>query len=170
MTFPDKYSLAGKSPVVTGAGNGIGRAIALAFADAGAAVACVDLDMDAAGRTSAAIRKTEAQAFPVQCNVSSEATVELAIKDILTKFPSVEILVNGAATYDPNGTVLDLTIADWNKWCFFDEPRNPAGNDRRGRWQYHSYRFAAWYRCRAAAFCLLRHKGRPDSIWESHGD
>ena len=48
MTLADKYSLAGKSAVVTGAGNGIGRAIALAFAEAGAKVACVDLDKAAA--------------------------------------------------------------------------------------------------------------------------
>ena len=32
MTVTDNYSLAGKSAVVTGAGNGIGRAISLAFA------------------------------------------------------------------------------------------------------------------------------------------
>ena len=52
MTLAGKYSLAGKSAVVTGAGNGIGRAIALAFAEAGANVACVDLDRMAAEATA----------------------------------------------------------------------------------------------------------------------
>jgi 3-oxoacyl-[acyl-carrier protein] reductase len=53
MTVTKKYSLVGKSAVVTGAGNGIGRAIALALAQAGAAVACVDVDPNAAEATVA---------------------------------------------------------------------------------------------------------------------
>jgi len=113
--LPDKYSLAGKSAVVTGAGNGIGRAIALAFGEAGAAVACVDLDAQAAAATAAAVAKNGVQALPVRCDVGDETAVGAAAKAILGKFPTIQILVNGAAGYDPNGTVLDLTLADWNR-------------------------------------------------------
>jgi len=113
--LPDKYSLAGKSAVVTGAGNGIGRAIALAFGEAGAAVACVDLDAQAAAATAAAVAKSGAQALPLRCDVADETDVGAAAKAILGKFPAIQILVNGAAGYDPNGTVLDLTLAEWNR-------------------------------------------------------
>ena len=115
MAATNKYSLAGKSAVVTGAGNGIGRAIALAFAEAGAPVACVDLDASAAEATASAVAKCGAEAFSVRCDVGSEADVEAATKAILGKFPAIHILVNGAAGYDPNGTVLDLTLSDWNR-------------------------------------------------------
>jgi NADP-dependent 3-hydroxy acid dehydrogenase YdfG len=90
MTLAGKYSLAGKSAVVTGAGNGIGRAIALAFAEAGANVACVDLDRAAAEKTAAAIGKA---AIAVVCDVSDEAQVEAAAKTILGKYPAVHILL-----------------------------------------------------------------------------
>ena len=109
MTLADKYSLAGKSAVVTGAGNGIGRAIALAFAEAGAKVACVDLDKAATTATATTIGSA---AFAVVCDVSNESEVEAAAKTILTGSPEVHILVNGAAG---NGSVLELSLADWNK-------------------------------------------------------
>ena len=51
----------------------------------------------------------------MRCDVGSEADVEAAAKAILGKFPAIHILVNGAAGYDPNGTVLDLTLSDWNR-------------------------------------------------------
>ena len=41
--------------------------------------------------------------------------MEAAAKAILAKFPAIQILVNGAAGNDPNGTVLDLTLSDWNR-------------------------------------------------------
>ena len=112
MTLADKYSLIGKSAIVTGAGNGIGRAIALAFAEAGANVACVDLDKAAAEATAAAIRPA---AIAVACDVSKESDVEAALSEIIAGFPSIHILVNGAAGHDPNGSVLELSLADWNK-------------------------------------------------------
>ena len=111
MTLAGKYSLTGKSAVVTGAGNGIGRAIALAFAEAGASVACVDLDKAAAEATAKAI----GPAIAIACDVSDEAKVEAAAKTILVGSPSVHILVNGAAGHDPNGSVLELSLADWNR-------------------------------------------------------
>ena len=51
----------------------------------------------------------------MHCDVGNETDVEAAAKAILGKFPAIHILVNGAAGYDPNGTVLDLTLSDWNR-------------------------------------------------------
>src|SRR5262245_7807153 len=114
MTSGD-YSLAGKSAVVTGAGNGIGRAIALAFAQAEANVACVDIDAKAAEATAAAAANKGVTVLAVRSDVADEADVGAAAKAILQKFPAIHILVNGAAGYDPNGTVLDLSLSDWSR-------------------------------------------------------
>ncbi|HUL90107.1 MAG TPA: SDR family oxidoreductase [Pseudolabrys sp.] len=115
MAPNDNFSLARKSAVVTGAGNGIGRAISLAFAEAGAAVACVDLDVKSADATATAITKKGGRALPLQCDVAVEADVERTAKTIVAELAGVRILVNGAAGYDPNGTVLDLTLSEWNR-------------------------------------------------------
>jgi NAD(P)-dependent dehydrogenase (short-subunit alcohol dehydrogenase family) len=111
----DAFSLADKSAVVTGAGTGIGRAIALAFARAGANVACVDLDAGAAQATCDAIAKTGRRALALACDVGVESMVEAAAAAVLREFPAVHVLVNGAAGHDPNGTVLELSLADWNR-------------------------------------------------------
>ena len=111
----DLYSLRGKNAVVTGAGAGIGRAVALAFARAGANVACVDLDGDAAETTSREVAKGGQRAIAITCDVGSEDDVNAAALKVLEEFKAVHVLLNGAAGHDPNGTVLDLSLADWNR-------------------------------------------------------
>jgi NAD(P)-dependent dehydrogenase (short-subunit alcohol dehydrogenase family) len=111
----DLYSLKDKNAVVTGAGSGIGRAIALAFSRAGAQVACLDLDEAAAAATSMEAGKSGQQAIAVACDVSREDDVKAAAETVLTQFTSLHILVSGAAGYDPTGTVLDLTLDQWNR-------------------------------------------------------
>jgi len=111
----ESFSLKGKNAVVTGAGAGIGRAISLAFAEAGAQVACIDLNEMAAEETASLIRERGQRAIAVICDVSSEDAVAVAAAQVLAAFPAVHVLVNGAAGYDPNGSVLELSLADWNR-------------------------------------------------------
>jgi NAD(P)-dependent dehydrogenase (short-subunit alcohol dehydrogenase family) len=111
----DIYSLRGKNAVVTGAGAGIGRAVALAFAHAGANVACIDLDGGAAEATSREVAKSGQRAIAVTCDVGNEDDVKAAARKVLEEFKAVHVLLNGAAGHDPNGTVLDLSLTDWNR-------------------------------------------------------
>jgi NAD(P)-dependent dehydrogenase (short-subunit alcohol dehydrogenase family) len=111
----DLYSLRSKNAVVTGAGAGIGRAVALAFARAGANVACIDLDGDAAEATSREVAKSSQRAIGIACDVGNEDQVKAAADKVLEEFKAVHVLLNGAAGHDPNGTVLDLSLADWNR-------------------------------------------------------
>ena len=115
MNTLDKFSLKGKTAIVTGAGGGIGRAICVAYAEAGAAVACVDLHPGPAAETAAAIRKAGGEALVIDCDVASESATRAAVERAVGEFGALHVLVNGAAGSDPTGTVLDYDLAEWNK-------------------------------------------------------
>lgn len=102
----EKFSLQGKSAIITGAGGGIGSAIAVAFAEAGAKVACVDLNV---------AKITRKDFLPIACDVSSEAQTRQAVEQAVKAFGALHVLVNGAAMTDPSATVTDLDLAAWNK-------------------------------------------------------
>lgn len=108
-------ALAGKTAIVTGAGNGIGRAIAAAFSAAGAAVLCVDLEADALRQTVAAIEAAGGRPLPCIVDVSREADTLRAAATALSAFGAIHVLVNAAATDDPNGSVLDTSLAQWER-------------------------------------------------------
>lgn len=112
MTGP---ALTGKAAVVTGAGNGIGRAIATAFASAGAAVMCLDINAGAAEETARRIASAGGRAQARRCDVSLESDTRAAAEAAQSAFGAIHVLVNAAATDDPNGTVLDITPADWTR-------------------------------------------------------
>jgi NAD(P)-dependent dehydrogenase (short-subunit alcohol dehydrogenase family) len=109
MKLTDKVAL------VSGAGGGIGRAVCLAFAEAEAAIACCDIDAVSAEETARLVRNAGGRAIAQSCDVSVQAQTEAAAAATHRAFGRVDILMSGAAPHDPSGTVLQTSLADWNR-------------------------------------------------------
>ncbi len=108
-------NLIGKAALISGAGGGIGRAICLAFAEAEAAVACCDIDAALAEETARLVRTAGGRAIAQPCDVSVQAQTEAAAAAAHQAFGRVDILVSGAAPHDASGTVLETSLADWDR-------------------------------------------------------
>src|SRR5260370_2045309 len=107
--------LAGKAALISGAGGGICRAIAVAFAKAGASVACVDIDPAASAETARLVREAGGWSLSQACDVASESQTRAAAEAAHQAFGRLDILVSGAAPHDPSGTVLEVSLADWQR-------------------------------------------------------
>ena len=105
-------ALAGRTALVTGGGNGLGRSIVLALARAGVRVI-------AAGRTEATLADTAGAAADASGDVVA-ATVDVAdpgsvarLGDVLIR-EEISILVNNAGVAGPVAPLVDVDPADWD--------------------------------------------------------
>jgi meso-butanediol dehydrogenase / (S,S)-butanediol dehydrogenase / diacetyl reductase len=101
-------ALAGKTAIVTGAGQGVGRGIALALAIDGAAVALV-------GRTAAKLETVAAEIAArggrtavVTADVKQREDIERCVEATLAAFGTIDVLVNNAQEV-PLGFLLEVT-------------------------------------------------------------
>lgn len=104
--------LAGKTALVTGAGQGIGRGIALAMAAEGAAVAVVELDERSGSRTAAEIEKLGGRALAVRCDVRVRAEVQAAVAAVVAEFGALDVLVNNACAAATDVPLVDVSDDD----------------------------------------------------------
>lgn len=102
-----------KSTLITGGASGIGLACARLFAQQGARVIIADTD-EVAGQCAAdALVAGGAEAAFVAADVSSSVSVQAMIKATLTRFGSLDILVNGAGI---GGAAQHLHLMDETKF------------------------------------------------------
>jgi len=108
----NRFDLAGRSAIVTGAANGIGLATAERFLASGAAVSLWDFNRDALDRAAADLAsKGEVQAVFVDCG--DEESVAAAHAATVARFPAVDILVANAGVAGIMKPCLDYTLDDW---------------------------------------------------------
>ena len=89
-------NLAGKTIVITGAAQGIGRALAVAFAEHGSDLALLDLREDGLEETKALC---SARGVAVRCyeaNVSVESEVEATMDRVVSDFGRLDGIINNA--------------------------------------------------------------------------
>ena len=107
--------LDGKTAIVVGAANGIGRATALAFAAAGANVACADVEAAGAKTTAADIERGGGRTLAIHLDVTESASCRAAVAATVERFGGVDVLLYGAADDDRTATVLELDEAAWDR-------------------------------------------------------
>jgi 2-hydroxycyclohexanecarboxyl-CoA dehydrogenase len=88
--------LAGRTAVITGGGQGVGRGIAGAFASAGAAVVILDIDPGLTEAAAADVTSRGAQGLGVVTDVADRAQVDAAVRRTVERFGGVDILVTSA--------------------------------------------------------------------------
>ncbi|MGC4096736.1 MAG: 3-oxoacyl-[acyl-carrier-protein] reductase [Nitrospira sp.] len=106
-------SLEGKTAIVTGAAQGIGRAIAECLAQAGADIAVADLDPGRSMETVAAVEKLGRRALNIKVNVADTDDTKAMAEHVLKTWGKVDILVNNAGI-TRDGLLLRMKEEDWN--------------------------------------------------------
>ena len=105
--------LKGKTALITGGGDGIGRATALLFCKEGAKVGIM-------GRTKSSLNKVVKEAkgrgeiYAIQGDVSVEKDVKRVVNSFTRKYKNIDILFNNAGIFEA-GTALTTTNDVWNR-------------------------------------------------------
>ena len=105
--------LQGRTALVTGASQGIGRAIALAFAQEGADVAVTARSEDKLHALAADIGSYGVKALVLPADIGVEADVRYVADTAEKAFGGIDILVNNAAIIQPRVNVVDLDTTLW---------------------------------------------------------
>ncbi|MCB0997047.1 MAG: SDR family oxidoreductase, partial [Acidimicrobiales bacterium] len=101
----DRFGLAGRVAVVTGASRGIGRAIAAGLAEAGAAVVCASRSLDACAEVAGEIEASGGRAVPARLDLGDPTTHAGVIELAVQRFGRLDVLVNNAGILKPHLTV-----------------------------------------------------------------
>ncbi|PSH67396.1 MULTISPECIES: L-iditol 2-dehydrogenase [Phyllobacterium] len=104
--------LAGKTAFITGSARGIGRTFAEAYIREGAAhVVIADINLERAQETA---KELGSQAHAVRLDVTSQASIDAAVKETVDKFGGIDVLVNNAALFDL-APIVEITRESYDK-------------------------------------------------------
>ena len=110
----EKFSLKGKSGIVTGGGSGIGRAIATGLVQAGAEIVIVGRNKERLEKTASEIRKFGGAVIPIQADVSKMRDIKGLVDRTVKKFGKIDFLFNNAGTIRRTPSE-DYTEKDWDE-------------------------------------------------------
>lgn len=111
----EQFDLTGQVAIVTGASRGIGKAIAEAYARAGAKVVLASRKQEALDDAAEAIRSLGGEATGIAAHNGDKDALKDLVKQTVTRYGRLDILVNNAATNPHFGALLEAADSYWQK-------------------------------------------------------
>jgi 3-oxoacyl-[acyl-carrier protein] reductase len=103
-----------KVVIITGSGSGIGKETALLFAREGAKLVVADVNEKAGEDTAEQIRKNGGDAFYAHLDVSEREQVKQVVKDTISKYGRIDVLINNAGIIQ-DALVVKMTEEQWDR-------------------------------------------------------
>lgn len=113
MPEGSRDALSGRTALVTGAGNGLGRAIALQLAGIGVRVIATGRRRAALQQTAGMVADRTRGTVRVELVDVTDPTSVAGLADTVAD-EQVSILVNNAGVPGPVASLIDIELADWN--------------------------------------------------------
>ena len=110
--WTERFSLAGKRALVTGASKGIGLEICSVLADAGADIAAVGRDEKGLAEAKAAVEAKGRRCVSISADLATVEGPKQAAAKALKEFGTIDILVNNAGVTTIK-SIIDTPIEDW---------------------------------------------------------
>jgi NAD(P)-dependent dehydrogenase (short-subunit alcohol dehydrogenase family) len=107
--------LTGQVAIVTGGSSGFGRATALLFAEEGASVVVADVDEARGTETVGEITRRGGQASLIAGDVSERSTAEAAVAEAVSRYGSLQVLVNNAGIAQGGARTWDVPEDVWER-------------------------------------------------------
>ena len=104
--------LEGRTAVITGAAQGIGREIARLFGEHGANVVIGDVNAGAAADAAGRLGEAGVQAIGVRCDVTDQESMAGLIGSAVERFSTVDVMVNNAG-FTRDGVLRKMTLDDF---------------------------------------------------------
>lgn len=96
MNTTDLFNLKGKTAIVTGGANGIGRATAMLLAKHGANISIGDFNLEDAKKTAKEIEALGVKVIAVSCNVLKDEDLVNLVETTVKELGGIHILINNA--------------------------------------------------------------------------
>lgn len=111
----ERFSLAGKKALVTGASRGIGRVIAVAFAEAGADVAITARGAEGLAATAKEIRDFGRESVEIPADLTTQQAAAGVVATAIDRLGHLDIVVNNAGGSNFVVPFLDMRLSGWEK-------------------------------------------------------